>query len=343
MITGKIINLRSLFTSKVDLLPDWVWWELCIYKITNLVNGKVYIGQTRSFYNRFRSGPMSHLSHYIDHCKIGKYDYKLYRAIKKYKSRNFTVEIIDEVNDSKDLDKLEIYWISKYDSQTLGYNMNSGGGNCEQMWNKCKQLNPELNGMNWDCIEAGYYRRLELYPDTNGAPTNFILSGHKSQIGMYPETNGASPEFIEAGHRKMSELYPETNGMPMHCIKAGFEARAEKYGMNGMTWDCIDAGRSALESMYPDTNGAPPEFIKAGNEASRAAKVRRAYQAILLMCSYLRRDGISKFTKSIYLDYKEDNSPQPSAYRMRKFFSNCKEFNLDVSGIIDLFPDNWIQ
>lgn len=67
-----------------------------IYKITNLTNNKVYIGQSINILKRFRD----HKQIAFDkrsHC----YDYPLYRAIRKYGIENFKFEIIEEV--TKDL------------------------------------------------------------------------------------------------------------------------------------------------------------------------------------------------------------------------------------------------
>lgn len=54
--------LRDLFTNKdANELPELVWSCNAIYKLTNLINGKVYIGQTVQVYSRFLCGNLSHL------------------------------------------------------------------------------------------------------------------------------------------------------------------------------------------------------------------------------------------------------------------------------------------
>lgn len=90
-----------------------------IYKITNKVNNKVYIGQTRyTVESRWRQ----HLKNYnVEHRKQ-----PLYMAFEKYGVENFEVELIEEVNVDK-LDEREIFWIAKYDSFKNGYNATIGG------------------------------------------------------------------------------------------------------------------------------------------------------------------------------------------------------------------------
>lgn len=90
-----------------------------IYKITNRVNSKVYIGQTRfSVEQRFKQ----HVKNYTKEHR----NQPLYAAFEKYGIENFYVEPIEEIDTSK-LDEREIYWIAKYDSFNNGYNATIGG------------------------------------------------------------------------------------------------------------------------------------------------------------------------------------------------------------------------
>lgn len=90
-----------------------------IYKITNRVNNKVYIGQTRfSVEQRFKQ----HIKNYTKEHR----NQPLYLAFAKYGIENFSVEPIEEIDTSK-LDEREIYWIAKYDSFNNGYNATIGG------------------------------------------------------------------------------------------------------------------------------------------------------------------------------------------------------------------------
>ena len=93
-----------------------------IYKVTNLINGKVYIGlTTRLLRERFASHLCVSLSNKKDiHCKF-------HNAIRKYGKENFKIEQIDSADSKEELDKKEIYWISYYNSIENGYNMKEGG------------------------------------------------------------------------------------------------------------------------------------------------------------------------------------------------------------------------
>ncbi len=86
-----------------------------IYKITNIQNNKVYIGQTiRPVEDRFRR----HINDAIN----GVLDTHFARAIRKYGAENFVIEIIDEASNQDELNKKEQFWIRKYDAINSGYN-----------------------------------------------------------------------------------------------------------------------------------------------------------------------------------------------------------------------------
>lgn len=88
-----------------------------IYKITNNINQKSYIGKTaRSIQIRYKE----HLKN------INYLDLPLYRALKKYGKENFSIIQLEEC-DNKILDEREIYWINYYQTYKNGYNCTAGG------------------------------------------------------------------------------------------------------------------------------------------------------------------------------------------------------------------------
>lgn len=91
-----------------------------IYKITNNINNKVYIGQTvKSYQERFRQHQLNYNKEYFSQIV-------LYKAFKKYGIENFSFDPIEEV-EKEFLNEREKYWINYYDSYYNGYNSTLGG------------------------------------------------------------------------------------------------------------------------------------------------------------------------------------------------------------------------
>jgi len=83
-----------------------------IYKTTNLITNKIYVGQT-IFDNKNYFGSGVYLNN----------------SIKKHGKKNFKKEILEYCKKDK-LNEREIFWISELDATNpkVGYNLNKGGG-----------------------------------------------------------------------------------------------------------------------------------------------------------------------------------------------------------------------
>ena len=94
---------------------------MIIYKITNTINGKVYIGQTiHSLEKRW-----------VAHCRKGSECTSIRNSIQKYGKENFKIEVIEQVETLEDLNLKEEFWIDYYEStdRSKGYNLTTGGSN----------------------------------------------------------------------------------------------------------------------------------------------------------------------------------------------------------------------
>ena len=119
-----------------------------IYKITNLINGKVYIGQSIDIEKRWE-----------DHkFYSGKENTAIQSAFKKYGISNFSFEVIEECL-KEELDAKEIYWIAKYDSFNNGYNLTQGGMSKHRLdYNLIIQTYLELNSIHATSNKLGIHR-----------------------------------------------------------------------------------------------------------------------------------------------------------------------------------------
>jgi group I intron endonuclease len=123
-----------------------------IYIITNNIDGKVYIGQThRPVQERWNQ--------HVRESKYARSSSKyLYKAIKKHGIENFSFEVLEHITKDIDesakiqaLNKLEIYYISVYDSANPkhGYNSHLGGINYKVSDHTRKRLSESHKGIKY--------------------------------------------------------------------------------------------------------------------------------------------------------------------------------------------------
>lgn len=109
-----------------------------IYKITNIINGKMYIGK--------------HIIKDENDVYFGS-GYLLKQAINKYGRINFKMEILEDCLE-KEMDQREIFWIDKLNSLIPnGYNINIGGTGGNTLSNNprkkdiCDRISKKLKGI----------------------------------------------------------------------------------------------------------------------------------------------------------------------------------------------------
>ena len=95
---------------------------MIVYKITNTINGKAYIGQSQTSLERRWTLHKSDAKRNID-------NYHFHKAIRKYGTDCWILEILEEINDIELLNEAEKKWIEYYDTFNNGYNSTNGGEN----------------------------------------------------------------------------------------------------------------------------------------------------------------------------------------------------------------------
>ena len=196
-----------------------------IYKITNLVNNKVYIGQTRQKLKR-------RFKQHINKANANIYHNKFHNAIRKYGKDNFSIEQIDEGNSQEELSQKEIYWIKHYNSMNEGYNSTSGGEESkayteevkkhisEGLKNstKFKEFNERRTISKYHCFELNetltYKEFCEKYPEYNFADTGIIACCEKKY------TTSANMHWC---YEKDIDTYTpredKSNKTPVYCVE----------------------------------------------------------------------------------------------------------------------------
>lgn len=92
---------------------------MVIYKLTCVVNGKIYVGKATDLEARLYMHSRAY-----DHRRSA-----LHRAIRKHGFKEFTVEILDHTENDEQLSQCEREWIEKLNAtdRRVGYNITSGG------------------------------------------------------------------------------------------------------------------------------------------------------------------------------------------------------------------------
>lgn len=123
---------------------------MLIYKVTNKINGKVYVGQTIYSLEHRRSG------HERDaRCKK-KTTVKFHNALLKYGYDNFDWEVLKECTTQEELDYYEDYYIKEFNStdREKGYNLKSGGKLGVIFTNEVKAKIGETTKLKWQNEEC---------------------------------------------------------------------------------------------------------------------------------------------------------------------------------------------
>ena len=138
-----------------------------IYKITNQINGKVYIGQSIDIQYRWKQ--------HKQQAKNNRKNNKLYQAMRKYGIENFLFEVIEQCKFSQQqLDNRQRYWIEYYNSYENGYNSTRGGqgegswtlydpNNIKKLWDQGYSSNEIQEKLG--CSKSIISRRLQGYSD----------------------------------------------------------------------------------------------------------------------------------------------------------------------------------
>ncbi len=188
---------------------------MAVYKITNTVNQKIYIGQTcKSLEERWKSHLDSVKSNLSTH---------LYNAMRKYRVENFQITPIAEAYDQETLDLLEDFFIQHYDSIKSGYNMMGGGRNNLMDYEKSKNAHDEK--MRTAEVRNKISRTLHQYY-TNNHDSDVEVE-HRRKLSEQKKALYASPEGdkVKEKFRNSFKFSPEhycainsAKYKPVYCV-----------------------------------------------------------------------------------------------------------------------------
>ena len=180
-----------------------------IYKISNDINNKIYIGQTnQKILFRFRQ--------HISEAKHKKVNNHFHNAIFKYGKDHFMVESIETIEANsideltKQLDEKEIYWINQYDSFYNGYNSTIGGSGTRGLYG---ELNPFYGKHHTkETLKKLSESHSGMPSAWKGQHFSTEQKEHISQLAKERYVNGFIPTFLGKHHteetkQKLSKIH----------------------------------------------------------------------------------------------------------------------------------------
>ena len=180
---------------------------LGIYKITNLINGKSYIGKSSNIIGRWEY-------HKTRYNNVKEWNKSLYSAFRKYGLDNFSFEILEEMDEQyykKFGNNREEYWILYYDTYTQGYNETTGGdgGYSERALSQPRNLTEDevrhIRQLYDDC-ELCLSDAYELYKDKMSHRGFQAVWSGQNYKGICPEV------FSEENKQKHNQMERQRTG-----------------------------------------------------------------------------------------------------------------------------------
>jgi group I intron endonuclease len=218
-----------------------------VYKIVNLINNKVYVGQTtRSLERRW----YDHSNRKSKSCPALK------AAIEKYGKQNFTIEVLEVCESLDKLNEQECFWILKLNTLSPnGYNLMTGGKNQKASEEKKKK-------------QSDAYKDPEL----------------RSIISNSSKNNWSKPEYRELISKKRKEMWknPEYREK-MSIIRRNSHKNKQLHDkiIAGLL-KAVNAKRKPV--IMTDIDGSEIEFISIAEAIRKLPKLKLRQSQISQCC-----------------------------------------------------------
>ena len=291
-----------------------------IYKITNLINGKIYVGKSIDIQRRFRS----HINESLDENKPS-YHHAIHRAMRKYGSDNFSFDILEECTEDK-LNEREIYWISFFDccvldSSDKGYNMTRGGdGSSSLDVNKIRKLWDEGLSINeiaeqLQCDRHTVSEHVKCYENFNEEENKrrkySLISRHRSKSIKQYNLDG---DFI-CQYESILDASEKT-GVGYRTICSNIQGQSSSAG--GFQWTYQDTAPPGKHNVKGNGYKVPVVQLDLEyNFIKEFQSMKDAAQEVGLLCSnslYYALKNKEKMIKGFHWMYKTDYEADKNAH-----------------------------
>ena len=276
---------------------------MIIYKSTNKITGKIYIGQTTHTLDKRIKG-------HIKESKIES-NRPFMLSINKYGEDNFEFETIDSADNLDELNDKEIYWINFYNSVSPnGYNITGGGQGKKMMVTNelSKRISKGLkNSEKWQEIKNSEEYKLKMKKSFIGFNKGKkFTQEHKEKI--WDKNKDRILEFNKSTSKKWVVVDKGNNIIRM----TGKEEYFEKLGMD--TGDISRMSRTLSQGKNRKRYNGYYCFIDNGESDETILKIvskldefynkeYKIYNRITQETKILKKDEIYSFCVSENYDY----------------------------------------
>lgn len=267
-----------------------------IYKITNKISGKSYIGQSINISTRWAAHKsVSRSYETLD-------GNELHKDILELGLENFLFEVIEQTNVDK-LDQREIYWIQYYDTYYNGYNRTLGGnGNVRLDYDKIGKLwrqgltskeianilNTSSSSINVVLTNLGITTKEKL-ERSKELIKNSVASYKRSVLKIDLETDEIIEIFdsVSAAAREL--------GVTRATFREGLQKhnniyKGYKWFINSLTKTTRNFSAKQVIKLDPDTK-EPLEYFESASAAARSVNLSGGATLICRACKNNTKSG----------------------------------------------------
>lgn len=205
-----------------------------VYKISNIINDKVYIGSSKNVHTRLRTHRRE-LKNNVHHSRY------LQRAFNKYGAANFLFEVIEYIKDENNLIPREQDYIDLFLSyiEDKGYNMEPIAGSSKGV-KRSDEFKAKLRAANLGKIR----------------PISTVESNRVAQTGLHVgEKNSASRTFI----------FKSPDGVE-HTVKGGFYKFCKEHNLGKNNMIALHKGKRKEFKGWTLIYASAPKYIRKKNQ-----------------------------------------------------------------------------
>ena len=222
-----------------------------IYKVTNKVNGKCYIGKTIYNLEYRKKG----------HLKVKNIrNYPFYNALNKYGLGSFTWETIYVCNNEEELNKMEMYFIKELNTlHPNGYNL-SLGGDGQSGFKHSEESKRKISENNW--LRGLPKEQHPMYGKQHSDKTKEKMSKSRIGVSRGPHSKETKSKLSKSKLGELNPMYGKIpgNARKIKCIETGVTYDTIKIAQD-LTGICKANISSVCRGVRKKAGGYTWEFV----------------------------------------------------------------------------------